>query len=86
MTDLDPNDPNDAWQAKASDAVWRIGQELKALHRTNPWPDLPLLPRAINHLMTELWDGGFSQTEIRDAFNAAIADMPRYAAGEERRT
>lgn len=45
-----------------------------------------MLPKAINCLMTELWDKGFSQTEIRQAFNAAVTDMPRYAAGEERRS
>jgi hypothetical protein len=36
-------------------------------------------------LMTELWDRNFSQTEIRAA-RSAIEDMPRYAAGEERRS
>ncbi len=63
--------------------VYQFGEALKALHRTNPWPDLPLLPRAMNHLMAELWDHGFSQTEIRDAFESAVADMPRYAADNE---
>ena len=86
MTDIDPNDAEDAWQSKSADSVWRFGQEIEALHRTNPWPDQPLLPQAINSLMTELWDVGFSQTEIREAFEAAVADMPRYAAGEERRS
>lgn len=45
-----------------------------------------MLPQAINCLMTELWDKGFSQTEIREAFTAAITDMARYATGEERRS
>jgi hypothetical protein len=36
--------------------------------------------------MTELWDRNFSQTEIRTAFEEAIIDMPRYTAGEERRS
>ncbi|MBD3837607.1 hypothetical protein [Brevundimonas sp.] len=85
MTDFDLNNPQDAWQLKYSDVLWRFGQDLQALHRTNPWPDQHLLPQAINSLMTELWDAGFSQTEIRDAFDAANADMPRYAAGQERR-
>ncbi|ASD26700.1 hypothetical protein [Brevundimonas diminuta] len=85
MADFDPDSPNDAWQLRSSDVVWRFGQDIKALHQTNPWPDRPLLPQAINSLMTELWDAGFSQTEIRDAFAAAVADMPRYAAGEEQR-
>lgn len=47
-------------------------------------------PRAlddlVNTLMTQFWDQGFSQSEIRNAFMAAIADMNRYAAGEERRS
>jgi hypothetical protein len=40
----------------------------------------------INYLMTELWDHGFSQSEIRAAFMDALSDMNRYAAGEERRS
>jgi len=39
----------------------------------------------LNTLMTELWDRGFSQTEIRKAFTDAVEDMNRYAAGQERR-
>ncbi len=39
----------------------------------------------MTQLMTELWDQGFSQTEIREAFEAALVAMPDYAAGEERR-
>lgn len=72
----------DEWQGRSLATVNQLASALKGLHETNPWPDLPLLPRAINHLMTELWDLGFTQTEIRDAFEGAIADMPRYAAGE----
>ncbi|RZJ03402.1 MAG: hypothetical protein EON89_11835 [Brevundimonas sp.] len=85
MDSIDPNDPDDAWQLKYSSVLWRFGEDVKALHQTNPWPELPLLPKAINSLMAELWDLGFSQTEIREAFEAAVADMPRYAAGEESR-
>ena len=43
------------------------------------------LDDVVNTLMTEFWDQGYSQTEIRRAFLAALADMNRYAAGEERR-
>jgi hypothetical protein len=39
----------------------------------------------MNYLMTELWDNGFSQSEIRASFRGALDDMNRYAAGEERR-
>jgi hypothetical protein len=43
------------------------------------------LEQVVNTLMTEFWDRGFSQTEIRRAFMAALDDMNRYAAGSERR-
>jgi hypothetical protein len=43
------------------------------------------LGQIINYLMTELWDRSFSQSEIRAAFDAALDDMNRYAAGQERR-
>lgn len=43
------------------------------------------LEQIVNTLMTELWDQGFSQTEVRRAFMAALDDMNRYAAGSERR-
>ena len=82
----EPHDLRDAWQNRFHEVVWRFGQDLCELHQGNPWPDRPMLPKAINCLMTELWDKGFSQTEIRQAFNAAVTDMPRYAAGEERRS
>jgi hypothetical protein len=75
-------DLEDEWQGQSTEAVCQFASVLKDLHRTNPWPDVSLLPRAINHLMTELWDLGFTQAEIREAFEDAVADMPRYAAGE----
>lgn len=64
-------------------AVQDLAELLKESHRHNPWPEQPLLPQAMNYLMTELWDRCFSQNEIFDAFQAAVADMPRYAAGDE---
>jgi hypothetical protein len=82
----DEQRPEVLWQDRSMDVVYRFGLALMELHQTNPWPNLPLLPRAINHLMTELWDQGFSETEIRAAFEAAVADMPRYAAGDEVRS
>lgn len=65
-------------------AVYRLGETLKDKHESNPWPDTPLLPGAMKYLMTELWDRGFSQTEVRAAFDAAILDMPNYASGDEK--
>ncbi|WP_296742620.1 hypothetical protein [Mesorhizobium sp.] len=82
---MDPNDPKDAWQLRATAAIQNFGAALRELHDSNPWPDQPLLPLAMNYLMTELWDHQFSQTEIREAFEAAVADMPRYAGGDETR-
>ena len=80
-----PDDSNDAWQLQADKVVWEFSETLKRLHDTNPWPNMPLLDQAMAHLMTELWDRGFSQTEIRTAFENAVAAMPAYAAGEDRR-
>jgi hypothetical protein len=86
MTDPAEPNPQDQWQDQSMAAVYQFGLAIKELHQSNPWPNLPLLPRAMNDLMTELWDQGFSQTEIRQAFESAIADLPRYAAGEEVRS
>lgn len=44
------------------------------------------LVQHINTLMTELWDNGFSQTEIREAFHGAAKDMPQYAVEERNGT
>jgi hypothetical protein len=44
-----------------------------------------VMDQIVIYLMTEFWDQGFSQTEIRAAFLAALGDMNRYAAGKERR-
>jgi hypothetical protein len=77
------NDAEDAWQARYDAAVHQFGMALQELGDTNPWPDQPVLPKAMNYLMTELWDHYFSQTEIRGAFEEALSDMARYAAGEE---
>ena len=52
----------------------------------DPYAGKVALEMMINTLITELWDRGFSQTEIRTAFDKALADMNRYAAGEERRS
>ena len=43
------------------------------------------LEQVVNTLMTEFWDQGFAQTDIRKAFTAALDDLNRYTAGQERR-
>jgi hypothetical protein len=85
MNDEEQWSPEDEWQCRSTAVVHQFGLSLQELHESNPWPEFRLLPNAMNTLMTELWDRGFSQTEIREAFNRAIADMPRYTAGVEAR-
>jgi len=76
------DDPDDLWQDRWMNAVYQVASLLSELEKVNPWPERQLLPQALEYLMTELWDRGFSQAEIREAFNDAVARMPRYAAGE----
>jgi hypothetical protein len=76
-------DETDEWQSRWMNAVYEVASTLKDCEGANPWPERPLLPQAMNYLMTELWDRGFSQTEIKHAFDDAVADMPRYGAGDE---
>jgi hypothetical protein len=73
----------DQWQDKLLNASHQFGLAIRELHETNPWPSSPVLHHAINDLMTELWDHGFSQTDIRAAFLQAIADMPRYTGNQD---
>ena len=40
----------------------------------------------VNDLMSELWGQGFSQAEIREAFEDAVRDMPRFAVEERNGT
>ncbi len=68
---------------EASHALAKLSYEYRA---GNPWPEINALDDVVNHFMTELWDWTFSQTEIREAFTKALADMNRYAAGQERRS
>ena len=85
MTDQLDQAARDEWQSKLSDVIYRFGVALRELHDTNPWPEQPVLEQAINALATELWDRCFALTEIREAFEAAATDLPRYAAGQELR-
>jgi hypothetical protein len=74
-----------SWELELDGAAVDFGRRCRELHKNNPY-DGVALDQIINTLMTELWDNGFSQTEIRSAFEDAIADMPRYAAGLEKRS
>lgn len=83
---MDGQDNDDVWQDRWMTEICQLGTALAEMEKQNPWPNIPLLPEAMKYLMTELWDRGFSQTEVRNAFNAATHDLPLYAAGEERRS
>jgi hypothetical protein len=79
-----PNNDEVPWELKCLEAASSFAARCKELYASNPYSEIPL-HSILNTLMTELWDSGFSQSEIREAFNDAVLDMPRYAAGEERR-
>jgi len=74
------------WEEQCADAAYEFALRCAILATQNPHNVAAPLKRMINTLMTELWDRNFSQSEIRTAFEEAIKDMPRYAAGEERRS
>lgn len=66
-------------------AAAELALRCRDLQRMNVSISEQALDDGVNTLMTEFWDQGFSQTEIRKAFDAALADMNRYAAGCDRR-
>jgi hypothetical protein len=70
------------WDA-ALGAACEFGEQCAKFRDENPYAEIVPLDSIINTLMTELWDRGFSQTEIQAAFEAALNDMNRYAAGDE---
>lgn len=82
---MDLDDDDQTW-ADADTAAVDFGAACATFRDRNPFPRVVALDTIINTLMTELWDRGFSQSEIRAAFEEALGDMNRYAAGEERRS
>jgi hypothetical protein len=72
------------WEGQCLKAAEDFASKCAELYSSNPYFEVPL-ESIINTLMTELWDRGFSQSEIRSAFEKAVADMNRYAAGKDRR-
>jgi hypothetical protein len=74
------------WERQCAGAAYEFALRCADLVTRNPHNLAAPLSGIVSSLMTELWDRNFSQSEIRDAFAEAIKDMPRYAAGEERRS
>ena len=70
------------WEGKCDAAVVAFARQCVELKQSNPYQLAPL-ESIFNTLMTELWDNGFSQSEIRSAFEIALRDMPRYTVGQE---
>ena len=73
-----------AWTTSCTDEIWAFARKCAELKDSNPF-EFDALDYIMSCFMTELWDNFFSQSEIGVAFEKAIAELPRYAAGEERR-
>jgi hypothetical protein len=82
MTEREKN----PWEGQCTNAAYEFALRCAVLATSNPYNSPTPLNGIINTLMTELWDRNFSQAEIRTAFVEAIEDMPRYTAGQERRS
>jgi hypothetical protein len=86
MTDVDEEVP---WERRLTQASFEFGLRCRELRDSNPYgsePNTqPVLEQVMTHLATELWDQRFSQAEIKEAFERAVAALATYCAGEERR-
>lgn len=74
----------DEWNSKNYEAAYVFAAQCARLYLSPPAAEIPLMA-IVNTLVTELWDRNFSQQEITRAFESAISDLPRYAAGQQRR-
>lgn len=81
MTDGRTDEP---WEGRLYLAAYNFGMECANLRNNNPYK-LSALDEIISTLATELWDRGFSQSEIRNALHAGDTVLKTYCAGEERR-
>lgn len=86
MMDDDELDPHTRWVVRTQNIGHAFAAECAKLRETRPAADEDELQHAIQNLMTELWDRNFSQTQIRSAFQAALDELPGYAAGHESRS
>jgi hypothetical protein len=82
---MEDYDENEKVLFGARDAAYVFGEQCAKFRDHNGYSEIVPLDDIIITLMTELWDRGFSQTQIRTAFESALKDMNRYAAGEEQR-
>lgn len=79
-------DAETSWGSQTSMITNQFAVRCRELCNENALKVENPLAHIMSDLMTEFWDMGFSQTEIREAFFEAPEGMNQYAAGEERRT
>jgi len=80
-----PDLTSEPWDAYTIMATSNFALRCAEISTQSGHPAEPLTHIMLS-LMTELWDRNFSQSEIRAAFEDAMSDLPRYAAGQERRS
>lgn len=78
------SDPGDTWQNRFLSVTSDFGAHCAELRDSNPFAP-PALEIIMAFLATELWDRGFSQSEIKAAFEVASSELVGYGAGEDRR-
>ena len=69
---------------KAREVAWQFARSCREVEEHTPATEQSSLGWAINYLMSELWDNGFSTEEIQRAFTSASIDVVRYAGPEPR--
>ena len=79
-----PTEQVTPWESRYLAEGHKFALMCEQLRDSNPY-DRPALNDVVEYPMTELWDRNFSQSEIKAAFEYAVACLPGYAAGEERR-
>ncbi len=79
-------DKETVWSTNVIETAHDFAEAVQRMCNENPSKLADPLTNIMNDTMTELWDRGFSQTEIRQAFHCAIGDLDRYAGGKERRS
>ena len=79
-------DKETGWRLHCIKLANEFSIECRKIQDSNPSQTASTIDTVIADLVTELWDQGFSQTEIRHAFKTAIEALSAYAADEERRS
>jgi hypothetical protein len=82
--DLPPQDA-EPWGHRYTSVTYEFATQCAKLRDAYPYDDAAALDAIMVYLATELWDRGFSQSEIKASFETAIDLLKPYCAGEERR-